>query len=274
MASGSIAAVSLSVLKRLSLAASNGSLDYATLAAQARNLGLTVPQLVAGIEAAMTTAEVAKGGAAAGYARQVFSAIKLLPEGARLVAEASRLGAVATTTSELATAQAGRSVVVRGATWIGTRLGLRGAAATLVGGSVGVIGLIGAVWLVWEAGAALMGGGSVTAEPAEAIVDNDAVPHPCGNRDIPVDAEWRWYQRIQGGGRSVNYERRGFICLNNGYYTYGGAFTAYSCDRDWLNCRRSADPPRVISSVKHHDDGGANYYYGNDTSWGWRDPVR
>lgn len=93
--------------------------------------------------------------------------------------------------------------------------------------------------------------------------------HACVDPDVPVDARWKFYRNIFGGGRDAYPEKAGLICYGtNVYWTYQGSqMEKYVCEGEWENCRKDDSPPYIYTNIEAGKDGTKYEYKGG---WGVR----
>lgn len=86
--------------------------------------------------------------------------------------------------------------------------------------------------------------------------------HICADPNAAIDARWKFYRYIYGGGGTAYPEKGGFICYTDtSYYTYQGQMEKYVCETpEMLSCRRDGTPPTRYSAVVADGD-STSYEY-------------
>ena len=101
---------------------------------------------------------------------------------------------------------------------------------------------------------------SSSATTASSSAPSTALPpgtaHACADPNIPIDAHWKFYRYIYGGGGTAYAEKAGFICYTNtSYYTYQGQMEKFVCASSAMeNCQPDASPVTVYTDIRADGD--------------------
>ena len=97
--------------------------------------------------------------------------------------------------------------------------------------------------------------------------------HACADPQIQIDAHWKFFRNIFGGGFTSFPEKHNLVCFGDfTYFTYlGSSLDEYVCDTDWSNCQRSGNPPTIYTDIVQHD-GWTQYVW--EGGWGDRTPAQ